>query len=58
MERYREILLADVFELISRNKVEGIYFKNKNGTLLRATDYNWGLNEFTKIKFFKHEVIE
>ncbi len=59
MERYKEISLADVFEMITKNELDDIYFKsNDTGSLLKARRDKWYFSELAKTKWFKREVIE
>ncbi|MDF9513447.1 MULTISPECIES: hypothetical protein [Bacillus] len=58
MERYKEISLADVFELILKGEISDIYYQNGNKELSKATDTHWYLKTIAKYKFFKREVIE
>ncbi|HHY72677.1 MAG TPA: hypothetical protein GX497_05545 [Bacillus bacterium] len=57
MKRYKEISLAELFELIMKDEIKEIYVKN-NGNLEPASKYNWSLTEFKKYKWFKREVME
>lgn len=58
MERYKEISMADVFELITKKEIQNIYYQDKNGNLHRADETHWYLKMFANTKWFKREVIE
>lgn len=58
MERYKEISMADVFELITKKEIQNIYYQGKNGQLFKADDTHWYLKMFANTKWFKREVIE
>ncbi|MGR6008136.1 hypothetical protein ACT7CZ_03240 [Bacillus cereus] len=58
MERYKEISLADVFELILKGDISNIYYQNGNKELSKAEESSWFFGSIAKYKFFKREVIE
>ncbi|EOQ15404.1 hypothetical protein KQ3_05873 [Bacillus cereus B5-2] len=58
MERYKEISLADVFELILKGETSNIYYQNKRKELSKADETSWFFVSIGKYKFFKREVIE
>lgn len=58
MIRYREISLADLFDLISKGETSDIFFAERDGTLGKANKHEWYFSEFKKYKWFKREVIE
>lgn len=57
MERYIEISLADLVEVILKDETSNIYFQ-ENGQLYKANNYKWAINEFKRKKWFRREVIE
>lgn len=58
MTRYREISLADLFDLISKGETSDIFFAERNGELGKADKESWTFSEFKKYTWFKREVIE
>ncbi|MEB9506884.1 hypothetical protein P4J13_23405 [Bacillus anthracis] len=58
MERYKEISLADVFELILKGEISNIYYQNGNKELSKADGSSWFFKTIAEYKFFKREVIE
>ncbi|MGG0355351.1 hypothetical protein ABEY57_17450 [Bacillus tropicus] len=58
MERYKEISLADVFELILKGEISNIYYQNAQKGLVKASESGWYFGSIEKYKFFKREVIE
>lgn len=58
MERYKQISLAELFELILKEDFNNIYFQNKNTALIKATNEYWGIKEFKNHKWFLREVID
>jgi hypothetical protein len=58
MERYREISLADLCELILKNELDEVFFQGITGNLLRHEDRRWNLKELSNYKWFVREVLE
>lgn len=59
MERYKEISLAELFELILKDDYNEIYFQERNNRDLKnAAGFDWKFKEFKAFKWFKREVID
>lgn len=59
MERYKELSVAELFEHILKDNINSVYYQeNSTGNLKKAATVDWRLNEFTKYKWFKREVID
>jgi len=57
MERYIQISLADVFQMIMNEDFKDVYVKH-NGEIKKATDFNYKFQDFKRQTWFKREVIE
>ena len=58
MERYIEISVMELFQMIEADNTENVYFKDDGGYIKSADDYTHLLRNFKTRKWFKREVIK